>query len=442
MTTDMQSAEASSPIEDPSPENWFVQIPDDWAGWLAFRSEAVATPLARNSLRDWMSSHLDEKQDGLKLGLGWYAAGQADRAKPLLEGASGDLAALLAALATRTTGDVAGAERLLAKLTDSAKVGAAACLSLASIHAGRRDLDALTADIDTIKKAKGSAADIAFVQGLAAEADGDHQAALDLWRGAVESDPKHVEAIFELARLLDRSGDDEAALELLEPFRTGALPAHRGALMNLGILYEDSERHDWARTCFAMVVNGDPTDARARRYLADAEAALEQYYDESRERRADKHNAVLRIPVTDFELSVRARNCLQKMSIHTLGDLVSRSESELLSFKNFGETSLQEVKEILQAKNLRLGMLPTSAEVLTPIEAVASAHGGDVTEILISELDLSVRSRAALATLGITRVAELTDTTETTLLSCKNFGQTSLDEIRSKLRQLGLDLVG
>ena len=54
----------------------------------------------------------------------------------------------------------------------------------------------------------------------------------------------------------------------------------------------------------------------------------------------------------------------------------------------------------------------------------------------------SVRSRAALATLGITKVGELVETSETTLLSCKNFGQTSLDEIRTKLRHLNLELGG
>jgi DNA-directed RNA polymerase subunit alpha len=191
-----------------------------------------------------------------------------------------------------------------------------------------------------------------------------------------------------------------------------------------------------------LVVDADPQNDRARRYLENANASSTQYYDESRERSADKQNAVLRIPVTDFELSVRARNCLQRMNIHTLGDLVSRTESELLSFKNFGETSLQEVKDILLMKGLRLGMMPSMdvGPAASAATAGPTAGTGDVMEILISELDLSVRSRAALAMLGITRVRELTQANETTLMSCKNFGQTSLDEIRSKLRNLGLEI--
>ena len=53
-----------------------------------------------------------------------------------------------------------------------------------------------------------------------------------------------------------------------------------------------------------------------------------------------------------------------------------------------------------------------------------------------------MRSRAALTALGIMTVGNLTDTTEETLLSCKNFGQTSLVEIRTKLRELGITLNG
>ena len=274
------------------------------------------------------------------------------------------------------------------------------------------------------------------------EAQGDHQGAIDAWTRAIETDETHAEATFQLAKILDLFGDDDAACALYDKFRDGTLPAHVGALMNLGTLHEDAGNHPWAITCFQLVVAADPENTRARRYLENALASSVQYYDESRERSADKHNAVLRIPVTDFELSVRARNCLQRMNIHSLGDLVSRTESELLSFKNFGETSLQEVKDILILKGLRLGMMP-SMEVgpaASTATAGPSAGTGDVMEILISELDLSVRSRAALAMLGITRVRELTQANETTLMSCKNFGQTSLDEIQSKLRNLGLEI--
>ena len=71
---------------------------------------------------------------------------------------------------------------------------------------------------------------------------------------------------------------------------------------------------------------------------------------------------------------------------------------------------------------------------------VWSDDPNDVRNKGVAELDLSVRSRAALATLGITTVGELCETPEETLLSCKNFGQTSLIEIKNKLKDLNLSL--
>jgi DNA-directed RNA polymerase subunit alpha len=53
---------------------------------------------------------------------------------------------------------------------------------------------------------------------------------------------------------------------------------------------------------------------------------------------------------------VRASNCLESENIHTVRDLVSRSEEQLLEVRNFGETTLSEVKEKLADLGLRLGM--------------------------------------------------------------------------------------
>lgn len=436
MTTETPAA--TTPSDE---RNWLATVPDDWAGWLALRDQVNASPLDRNSFRNWLSSQLGDDQH-LELGLGLAAAGEPARALPHLQAASGDLAALLASQALAATGQRGPATEAAQGLVKSKAVGLRASLDLAERAFESGDLEALEAAAKAAGAAGASEADGHHLTALQAELAGDHQGAVAAWQQALAADDKHAEATFRLAGLLDRFGDDEAALELLDRFRTGDLPLHTGALMNLGVLYEDNEQHDWALACFRMVVEADPTDLRARRYLHDAEASLDQFHDEREERKADKQNAVLRIPVTDFELSVRARNCLQRMSIHTLGDLVSRTESELLSFKNFGETSLQEVKDILAMKGLRLGMMPGSAPSPVPLGAAANAPDGDPAQINVSELDLSVRSRAALATLGITKVGDLAQTTETTLLSCKNFGQTSLDEIKSKLRGLGLELAG
>ncbi len=61
-------------------------------------------------------------------------------------------------------------------------------------------------------------------------------------------------------------------------------------------------------------------------------------------------------PVDELELSVRAYNCLKNADIKTIGDLVVKSESEMLKTKNFGRKSLNEIKELLAEMGLSLGM--------------------------------------------------------------------------------------
>jgi len=60
--------------------------------------------------------------------------------------------------------------------------------------------------------------------------------------------------------------------------------------------------------------------------------------------------------VDEMELSVRSYNCLKNANIRTIGDLVQRSETEMLKTKNFGRKSLNEIKEILSTMGLSLGM--------------------------------------------------------------------------------------
>jgi DNA-directed RNA polymerase subunit alpha len=71
---------------------------------------------------------------------------------------------------------------------------------------------------------------------------------------------------------------------------------------------------------------------------------------------ADKLNEYLWRSVDELELSVRSANCLQNANIHYIGDLVQKSEAEMLKTKNFGRKSLKEIKEILGQMGLSLGM--------------------------------------------------------------------------------------
>ena len=60
--------------------------------------------------------------------------------------------------------------------------------------------------------------------------------------------------------------------------------------------------------------------------------------------------------VDELELSVRSANCLQNANIRFIGELVQRTEAEMLKTKNFGRKSLNEIKEVLASMNLQLGM--------------------------------------------------------------------------------------
>jgi DNA-directed RNA polymerase subunit alpha len=275
------------------------------------------------------------------------------------------------------------------------------------------------------------------------ESQGRYEEAIEAHERALQLDSTHRPTLFRLAYLYDLRGEENLAIDYYKQC-VQQPPVHEGALINLGVLYEDAGRYDEAIDCFKKVLKGNPNHARARLFLRDAEASKTMYYDEEGERRRDKRNQVLEIPVTDFELSVRSRNCLKKMNIRNLGDLIRHSEQELLSYKNFGETSLQEIKDMLASKNLRLGMTVEAAEerrtVAPPVVAPPPRSSGAQTPV--ADLELSARSRKAVERLGCVTLGDLAALSEEKLLAQKNFGETSLNEIKQVLRRHNLTLGG
>jgi DNA-directed RNA polymerase subunit alpha len=87
-------------------------------------------------------------------------------------------------------------------------------------------------------------------------------------------------------------------------------------------------------------------------------AALEGAGDsyEAPSRGAPQIDPVLLRPVDDLELTVRSANCLKAENIYYIGDLIQRTENELLKTPNLGRKSLNEIKEVLAARGLTLGM--------------------------------------------------------------------------------------
>jgi DNA-directed RNA polymerase subunit alpha len=112
------------------------------------------------------------------------------------------------------------------------------------------------------------------------------------------------------------------------------------------------------------------------------EEEIETGTSSSDDRKPEIHNENLNRSVEELELSVRSYNCLKNANIQSIGELVQKTESEMLKTKNFGRKSLNEIKEILSSMGLSLGMKidehgnavpgPTSNLVLP-----ASAYGPD-----------------------------------------------------------------
>ncbi len=251
--------------------------------------------------------------------------------------------------------------------------------------------------------------------------------------------------------LHDRLGNDD---EAIDSYQRSLLryPATVGALMNLGLLYEDRDDFSQAQQCYRRILDGLPLDApgreeaisRARLFLKDSAASGDRQLDEQEQRQRDRLEQVLTLPVSDFELSVRSRNCLAKMGIQTLGDLTQTSEADVLASKNFGETSLVEIKDILASKGLVLGQFaePSMAAESSPTFDEPVGEQTEIHGLPVTELNLSVRARKCTTKLGIMTIGELVRRTAEDLMECKNFGVTSLNEVRERLVERGLKLRG
>jgi DNA-directed RNA polymerase subunit alpha len=99
---------------------------------------------------------------------------------------------------------------------------------------------------------------------------------------------------------------------------------------------------------------------------------------------------------------------------------------------------------MLHSKGLELGQFATESKPAEPVIDLATMSPDEqaMLERPISDLNLSVRARKCMARLGLTLIAELLRKTGDDLLECKNFGVTSLNEVREKLTLMGLKLRG
>lgn len=282
--------------------------------------------------------------------------------------------------------------------------------------------------------------DVHYLRGLASDFLGESTAALEHYQKALDLEPTHARSLFRTAFLYDLHGDDSRAFEIYENLRTQR-PVHLHTVLNLGLLYEDRGDYRKAISCYQSVLDADPRHPRARLYLSDSKASLNMYYDEDLARKEQKLAHLLATNLAEFQLTVRARNCLDKLGIATLGEMVAKTEDELLETPNFGQASLKEIKELLASRGLHLAAaknMPVLARDLVRQQAQAEKEG--ILAKPITDFEWSERIRKAFDKLKIRTLGEVALKTEPEFLSCENFGQTSLKELKKKLSSLGLAL--
>ena len=419
----------------------------------AARAEVFGRIRKLNNFTDMVTAMSDHGEEGRRKGLGlWMVTRYAESAKLLKDHLADDVAGFTCANALVSLGRHGEAAPIFKTLSQKysdeprPRAGWLEAELEEDIAAGKEGEEVIGRCAKGYAEAPESfqnSAEGHYLSGRMAECRRDWEGALDAYTQARELDPSHRSNQFHLAHLAERAGHDDLSLECYETLLT-MLPLDKRVLMNLGVLYEDLGRDQDAAACYDTVTRADATDPRARLYLVDARAGMDMYYDEDMERKEDRLNQILRIPITDFELSVRARNCLNKMNILTLGDLVRKTEQELLSYKNFGETSLNEIKEILGSKGLRLGM--AREEAVASIESTRQRYTtGENVEAMnlpISDLELSIRARRTVESLGCLTLGDIVQHSEDELLGMPNFGVTSLLELKEKLTDRQLSLKG
>jgi len=318
-------------------------------------------------------------------------------------------------------------------------------LEKAATYRYASNLDAAAKELKNCTNFENVSAEYHYQLARLQETQGFYEQAVDNYNAALELSGNHQKALFHLAYRCDLSGDEDAAIDYYKQIASGA-PVYINALLNLAVLYEDMGEFGKAVQCVDKVLKYHPNHQRAILFKKDIESSKTMFYDEEKEKKKDYKTQILETPISDFELSVRSRNCFKKMNISTLSDLVNITEAELLSYKNFGETSLREIKVVLESKGLFLGgaVEDKSASGGSLAEnsesAVAQAEDERLLNKPVDDLRLSVRARKALQKLNIRTLADLIHRTDAELLGCKNFGVTSLNEIKKALGNIGLSL--
>lgn len=157
-----------------------------------------------------------------------------------------------------------------------------------------------------------------------------------------------------------------------QPLGTMAIDSIFTPILNVRYLVEPTrvgQKTDYEKLTLEITTDGSITPEEALATAAkilrdhiqlflnfDAEETQIAEQEEAQEAEAGRVRRILLTPVDELELSVRSHNCLKAANIHTIADLVSRQENELLKFRNFGRKSLAELTAIIDQFGLTFGM--------------------------------------------------------------------------------------
>lgn len=149
--------------------------------------------------------------------------------------------------------------------------------------------------------------------------------------------------------------------------------------------------------------------------------------------------------IEDLRLSVRARNALRNAGLVTIGKIVARTPEELLSFRGFGRTCLEEVEHLMASLGLQLGAgtdsgWATAEAPSLPVERpLTDAQRGWLSRPLTT-LILSIRAQNSFAALGLKWIGDLVLLSSEDLATMKNLGRRTIADMQDELARRGLSL--
>ena len=147
----------------------------------------------------------------------------------------------------------------------------------------------------------------------------------------------------------------------------------------------------------------------------------------------------LDMPIERMDLSIRGFNALRRSGIETVGDIIDKTESELIELRNFGGKNLEELVAKLESMGLKL-----KGEVKQEVEPKDSNNSKEnktfYLDMPIEEIGLSTRAFKALIRSGIKNVGDIVELTENQVMNISGLGTKSFNEIVDKINSMGLNL--